>query len=148
MSTKLKTIKVYGSLAKFLGKKEFKADIASAADAMKFLLVNFPALEDNMKDQYYKVKVGDYDLEEKELVDPSGNQEIKIIPLVGGAIFGWIKDVFSSTVGKIIAGAVLIAAPYMAPAFFWRKYWCIWCNYYGCNCYENCWSYVGIKWCF
>ena len=65
MSTKLKTIKVYGSLAKFLGKKEFKADIASAADAMKFLLVNFPALEDNMKDQYYKVKVGDYDLEEK-----------------------------------------------------------------------------------
>lgn len=118
MSTKLKTIKVYGSLAKFLGKKEFKADIASAADAMKFLLVNFPALENNMKDQYYKVKVGDYDLEEKELVDPSGNQEIKIIPLVGGAIFGWIKDVFNSTVGKIIAGAVLIAAPYMAPAFF------------------------------
>jgi predicted phage tail protein len=118
MSTKLKTIKVYGSLAKFLGKKEFKADIASAADAMKFLLVNFPGLENNMKDQYYKVKVGDYDLEEKELVDPSGNQEIKIIPLVGGAIFGWIKDVFNSTVGKIIAGAVLIAAPYMAPAFF------------------------------
>ena len=56
---------------------------------MKFLLVNFPALEDNMKDQYYKVKVGDYDLEEKELVDPSGKSRIKIIPLVGGAIF-WL----------------------------------------------------------
>ena len=48
---------------------------------MKFLLVNFPALENNMKDQYYKVKVGNYDLEEKELVDPSGNQEINIIDL-------------------------------------------------------------------
>jgi predicted phage tail protein len=40
----LRKIKLYGELAKFLGQKTFEAEVHSAAQAIKFLIVNFPQL--------------------------------------------------------------------------------------------------------
>ena len=37
-----------------------------------------------MADRYYKVTVGNWELEEKELHYPNGNEDVKIIPVVGG----------------------------------------------------------------
>jgi hypothetical protein len=94
----LRKIRLYGRLAKFVGKRVLEADVASAAEAVRFLLANFPQLEQHMADQHYRVSVGSYDLAESELHDPAGEQVIKIIPVVAGA----------GAVGRIIAGVALI----------------------------------------
>ncbi len=106
----LKRIKVYGRLARFLGFRTFLADVNSAGEAMRFLLANWPELEKHISGQVYKVKVGEYDIGEDELNDPSGCQDIKIIPVATGS-----RGFFSSSIGKIVLGAALIAAPYLAP---------------------------------
>ncbi len=101
----LRKIRVYGRLAKFLGQRVFEADVASAAEAVRFLVVNFPQLEKHMADQHYRVSVGSYDLTLDELHDPAGQQEIKIVPVLTGA----------GAVGKIIAGAALVAVGLFVP---------------------------------
>ena len=107
----LKRIKVYGRLARFLGFRTFLADVNSAGEAMRFLLANWPELEKHISGQVYKVKVGEYDIGEDELNDPSGCQDIKIIPVATGS-----GDFFKSTIGKFVMAAAFIAAPYLAPA--------------------------------
>lgn len=103
----LRTIRIYGRLAKFLKRRKFEAEVNSAAEAVRFLLANFPQLEKHMADQHYKVTVGDYALVADELSDPVGQQEIKIVPVLAGA----------GAVGKIIAGVALVAAAiFLGPA--------------------------------
>ena len=102
----LRKIKLYGRLAKFVGQRVFEADVASAAEAVRFLLVNFPQLEKHMADQHYRVSVGKYALTLDELHDPAGQQEIKIVPVLAGA----------GATGRIIAGVVLFAIATLATA--------------------------------
>lgn len=94
---------MYGRLAKFLKAKELEAEISSAADAVRFLLTNWPSLERHMVDQRYRVTVGGYALSEEELGHPSGEQEIRIIPVIGGA----------GAAGRILAGVALVAASFI-----------------------------------
>lgn len=102
----LRKIRVYGQLAKFLGQRVFDADVASAAEAVRFLVANFPMLEKHMADQHYRVSVGSYDLAMDELHDPAGEQEIKLIPVLVGA---------GGATGKILAGIGLIALSFLLP---------------------------------
>jgi predicted phage tail protein len=99
----LRKIKLYGRLAKFVGRRVLEADVATAAEAARFLVANWPALEKHMADQHYRVTVGTYDLSEDELHDPAGQQVIKITPVVSGA----------GAAGKIIAGIALIAGAFI-----------------------------------
>ena len=94
----LRKIKLYGELAKFLGRKTFEAEVHNAAQAMRFLVVNFPQLEKHMADKYYKVAVGSWELTKEELTYPNGQEDIKIVPVVGGE--GGFK--------KVLLGAALI----------------------------------------
>ena len=41
----LRKIKLYGELAKVVGQKVFEAEVNNAAQAVRFLVVNFPKLE-------------------------------------------------------------------------------------------------------
>lgn len=110
----LRPIKVYGSLARFIGRKVFHADVASAAEAVRALIANFPGLEQHMAKGYYRVTVGGYALQESELQDPAGQQEIRIVPVLVGA--SWFSNLFKS-IGTILAGALLIgAAIFLGPA--------------------------------
>lgn len=95
----LRKIKLYGPLAKFIGRRVLKADVASAAEAVRFLVANFPQLEKHMADQHYRVSVGKYDLAPDELHDPAGQQDISIVPVVAGA----------GAAARIIAGVAIIA---------------------------------------
>ena len=104
----LRKIRVYGRLAKFLGQRVFEADVASAAEAVRFLVVNFPHLEKHMTDQHYRVSIGSYDLTLDELHDPAGQQEIKVVPVLVGA----------GATGRIIAGVALIALAFASGAGF------------------------------
>lgn len=101
----LRKIRIYGKLAKFLGQRVFEADVASAAEAVRFLVANFPQIEKHMADQHYRVSVGSYDLTLDELHDPAGQQGIKIVPVLTGA----------GAVGRIIAGVALVAAAILIP---------------------------------
>lgn len=101
----LRTIRIYGRLAKFLKRRKFQAEVASAAEAVRFLVANFPQLEKHMADQHYRVCVGNYDLTIEELQDPAGQQEIRIIPVVAGA----------GATGRIIAGVALLAVGFLVP---------------------------------
>ena len=95
----LRKIKLYGKLAKFIGHRVLEADVASAAEAVRFLLANWPELEAHMNDQYYRVSVGTYDLTAEELYDPAGAAPITFVPVVAGA----------GATARIIAGIALIA---------------------------------------
>ena len=95
----LRKIKLYGQLAKFVGRRVLEADVATAAEAVRMLVANFPGLEQHMADQHYRVTVGTYDLGLDEIHDPAGQQDIKIMPVVVGA----------GAAAKIIAGIAIIA---------------------------------------
>ena len=102
----LRKIKLYGELAKFLGEKTLEAEVNNAAQAIRFLVVNFPKLEKHMADRYYRVLVDEWELDDKELHYPSGASDIKIVPVVGGA---------GGNTGQILLGAALIGASFMFP---------------------------------
>ncbi len=59
----LRVIKVYGSLAKFLGQRSFEAAVRTPAEAVRFLVANFPGVEAHMGERHYKVSVGRHELE-------------------------------------------------------------------------------------
>ena len=97
----LRKVKLYGELAKFLGQKTLEAEVHSAAQAIRFLVVNFPQLEAHMADRYYKVSVGDWEIKEEEIHYPNGQEDIKIVPIVGG-------EGGRQGLGRFLLGAALI----------------------------------------
>ena len=99
----MKVIRVYGRLARFLGRRTFRAEVASAAEAVRFLLANFPQVEKHMADQHYRVSVGDRAIDSEELHEPAGCSDIAIVPVIGGA----------GAVGRIVAGVALVAAAFV-----------------------------------
>jgi predicted phage tail protein len=102
----LRKIKLYGQLAKFIGRRVLQADVATAAEAVRFLLSNWPELEQHMADQHYRVSVGRYDVSVDELHDPAGRADIEIVPVIAGA----------GATARIIAGVVLLAVSFLATA--------------------------------
>jgi predicted phage tail protein len=102
----LSKVRVYGRIAKFLKRRSFDAAVSSAAEAVRFLLANFPHLEPELAQGHYRISVGTYDLSEEELSHPTGQQEIKIIPVVAGA----------GATGRIITGVALIALAFASGA--------------------------------
>jgi predicted phage tail protein len=102
----LRKIKLYGKLAKFIGHRVLEADVATAAEAVRFLLANWPELEAHMSDQHYRVSIGTYDIDLEELHHPAGAAPISFVPVVAGAGAG----------GRIIAAIALIAASFFFPA--------------------------------
>ena len=103
----LRKIKLYGKLAKFIGHRVLEADVATAAEAVRFLLANWPELEAHMSDQHYRVSIGTYDIDLEELHHPAGAAPISFVPVVAGA----------GAVGRIIAGVALLAAAIFIPGF-------------------------------
>ena len=94
----LRKVKLYGELADFVGHKELDAVINSTADAIRFLVTNFPKLEAHMADKHYKVLVDDYDIDKNEIHNPIGQSDISIVPVITGA----------GGVGRALAGVALI----------------------------------------
>ena len=101
----LKTVRLYGELADFIGYKQLDAVINSTADAIKFLICNFDGLEAHMADRYYKVIVNDEDIDKKELHNPIGKSDIHIVPIITGA---------GSNTGRILLGAALIGLSFVS----------------------------------
>ena len=99
----LRKVKLYGELADFVGHKELDAVINSTADAIRFLVSNFPKLEAHMADRYYQVLVDDYEIGEEDIQNPIGKSDISIVPVISGAGGG----------SKLILGAALIGGAFL-----------------------------------
>ena len=104
-------VKLYGKLAEFVGHKEFEVKVDSVGKAVSFLIHNFPGLEAYMSPQYYQVKVGNYEIDEKEINYPVGQEDIHFIPVISGS--GGAKK---ALLGIALIG-IAIALPGAAPAF-------------------------------
>ena len=109
----LRKIKLYGKLAEYVGAEEFEAHVSSVAEAVRFLLCNFPNIEGYMSPKYYQVKVGNYDIKEEEIDYPVGQEDIHFVPMIAGA----------GSFGRFLLGAALIGLAFAtggvtAGAFF------------------------------
>ena len=104
----LRKVKMYGELAKFVGHKELEAVVKNPAEAVRFLITNFPKLEAHMANKYYQVLVGKEDLDKEDLHNPIGQDDIHIVPVITGA--GG-----NSPFGRILLGAALIGASFLFP---------------------------------
>jgi len=101
----LRAVRVYGPLAKFLKRRVFRAEVSTPAEAVRFLMANFPGVEQHMYQYDYKIKIGKSTLElgkTPEFLHLSSDiaEDISIIPVVAGAGGG---------TGQILAGVGLIA---------------------------------------
>ena len=99
----LRKVKLYGELADFVGHKELDAVINSTADAIRFLVSNFPKLEAHMSQRYYKVLVDNYEIGEEDIQNPIGKSDISIVPVISGAGGG----------SKLLLGAALIGGAFL-----------------------------------
>ena len=99
----LRKVKLYGELADFVGHKELDAVINSTADAIRFLVSNFPKLEAHMSQRYYKVLVDNYEIGEEDIQNPIGKSDISIVPVITGAGGG----------SKLLLGAALIGGAFL-----------------------------------
>ena len=108
----LRTIKVYGSLAKFLGQRVFRAAVDTPLEAVSFLRANFDGLAAHMAGHDYKVLTGTLELQAgsnpEQLGFPIAAEEaISIVPVIGGA--------GGRGTGAILAGVALVAAAVFIP---------------------------------
>jgi len=102
----MRTVKLYGELAEFTGRKEIVADIADVAESVRMLVANFAGLDRHMAEREYVVCVGDTSIRLDELKDPIGKEDILITPVIAGA---------GGNMGKVLLGAALIATAILLP---------------------------------
>ena len=108
---KLKKIKVYGRLRKFLGQSYFEAAVASPKQAFHFLIANFPEVENHMMNQFYKIKMGGMDITE-DLLNLQSEEDIQIIPVAVGSVKAAIGGALlagGAAVGTTLLGSTLLA---------------------------------------
>ena len=106
----LRKVKLYGELVDFVGYKELDAVINSTADAIRFLVSNFPRLEAHMANRHYQVLVNNYEIGEEDIHNPIGQSDISIVPVIAGAGGG-------RGLGKILLGAALIGLSFSGAIF-------------------------------
>ena len=99
-------IKLYGDLAEFVGVKEIETEVHTTADAVKCLIGNYPQAEIYMMDKYYKLIVNDKPKTLEELHFPTGQSDIKIVPVISGQGRG---------LGQILLGAAFIGVSIFMP---------------------------------
>jgi len=111
----MKVVKVYGALRERLGQCRFELDVATPAQALKALCVNFPGLDkwfvDSEQDGVgYRVRVGKQEATPEDLsvlgLPWSEREVFSITPVVAGAGGGF---------GNVLLGGLLIGASFLLP---------------------------------
>jgi predicted phage tail protein len=107
----MRAVKVYGQLAERLGQRVFQAEVASPAEAVRFLCANFLGLEqwliDTAQDGIgFRVMVGKTMIGEEDFaMSCSDDRTISITPVLAGAGGG---------TGSILAGVGLVALSFVS----------------------------------
>ena len=103
----MRTVKLYGELAEFTGRKEIVADVADVAESIRMLVANFAGLDRHMSEREYVVSVGDTSIGLNNLHDPIGKEDIFITPVIAGA--------GGDNTMQIIIGVALITTAILLP---------------------------------
>ena len=111
----MRTVRLYGPLATFLGRDELSAEVSSPAEAVRMLVANWPEIEQHMAQYHYQVIVGSNELalidEPQSLHYPAGeNEDIRIIPVVGGS--------GGSGFWQALAGVALVGLSFVTGGIF------------------------------
>jgi predicted phage tail protein len=106
----LRKIRLYGHLAEHCGQKVFEAVARTPAEAIRFLLCNFPELRSIMGAGHYTVAVGPHTLELGQSPEQLGyplmaDDDIRIIPVVTGANF--FRSLAFIALGAVLIGTAL-----------------------------------------
>ena len=104
----LRKVKLYGDLVEVTGHKEFEVAVNTTAQAVSFLINNFPQLESHMANKYYRVLCDKEDVDINELHFPVGQSDIKFVPVISGA---------GGNLGRVLLGGALIALSFGAGGF-------------------------------
>jgi len=110
----LRKVKMYGELAEFVGYKELDAVVKNPAEAIRFLVTNFPKLEAYMANKYYQVLVGEEDISREDLHNPIGQDDIHIVPVVSGAGGGGFRNIL---IGAALIGGAFLFSPLTLKTF-------------------------------
>ena len=110
----LRKVKMYGELAEFVGYKELEAVVKNPAEAIRFLVTNFPKLEAYMANKYYQVLVGKEDISKEDLHNPIGQDDIHIVPVVSGAGGGGFRNIL---IGAALIGGAFLFSPLTLSTF-------------------------------
>ena len=110
----LRKVKMYGELAEFVGYKELEAVVKNPAEAIRFLVTNFPKLEAYMANKYYQVLVGKEDISREDLHNPIGQDDIHIVPVVSGAGGGGFRNIL---IGAALIGGAFLFSPLTLKTF-------------------------------
>jgi predicted phage tail protein len=104
----LREVRLYGELGRRFGRLH-RFDVATAGEAVRALMANFPGFEKALADYApgWHVLAGADDVAAPERLHDPAAGTIKIIPAVAGAKSGWMG---------VILGVVLIAAAIFMPA--------------------------------
>jgi len=107
----LRRIKLYGSLAKFVGKRVLYAEVDSAAEAVRYLIANWPQVRAHMSNRHYRVRIGGEYIKPQthELHVLAGSETISFIPVVVGAGSKGIS------IATIVIGVALVVASIVIP---------------------------------
>ena len=105
----LRKLKLYGELAEITSHKEFDVAVNTTAQAVSFLVNNFPELESHMSSRYYQVLLDrEEEVNIEELHFPIGQSDIKFVPVISG----------SGGIGKALFGGALIALSFGVGGLF------------------------------
>ena len=109
----LRKIRLYGHLAEHCGQKVFEAVARTPAEAIRFLLCNFPELRSIMGAGHYTVAVGRHTLElgesPQQLTYPlMADDDIRIIPVVTGA--NLLRNLAFIALGAVLIGTAFATA--------------------------------------
>ena len=108
----LRKIKVYGQLRRFLGKTEFEAEVRNILEVVSFFKCNYKGFAKHFSENYYFIKIGNTVVTE-DLVTLVSDEDIKIIPLAHGNIFGFFIGAglkwLGGSVGTKLLGSKLLA---------------------------------------
>lgn len=111
-TTDLRTIRVYGTLAKVLKRRTFQAVVRSPQEAIRFLLANFPQLKSYIEPRHFQIRAGDLTIGETELDNPIGSKDvIHITPAICGAGGNGVTNIIVGT--ALIVTSILL--PFTAP---------------------------------
>ena len=97
----LRTIRLYGRLAREVGWKTLHADVDNVTSVLAYLNSNWPNLPYEKISQLYEIKIGDQSISE-ELKDLKVKGDVRIVPLISGSIFDKILEYGGKFLGNLI----------------------------------------------
>lgn len=109
MQEKIRTIRLYGSLGAQFG-REFRMAVHSTSQAIRALCVLVPGFEAELMQSTdrgirYSCFIGKRNLKEEHLLDPVGNNDIRIAPVLIGSKRGGLLSLLT---GIALIGAAII----------------------------------------